>query len=40
MSERLVDIPVTKELRDRIKTQKKKQTYNNFLESLITSQRK
>ena len=38
MSERLVDIPITKILRDEIKTLKRKQTYNEFLENLIASQ--
>lgn len=35
MSERLVDIPITSELRNKIKMLKRKQTYNEFLENLI-----
>jgi hypothetical protein len=35
MTERLVDIPITKELRDKIKTLKMKQTYDEFLNSLF-----
>ena len=36
--ERLVDIPITKELRDKIKTLKMKQTYTQFLDSLVRTQ--
>jgi len=36
MSERLVDIPITGELRNKIKMLKRKQTYNEFLESLLS----
>lgn len=35
MSERLVDIPITSELRDKIRKLKIKQTYNEFLEKLL-----
>lgn len=38
MSERLVDIPITKELRDKIKTLKMKQTYTQFLNDLVHTQ--
>jgi hypothetical protein len=35
MAERLVDIPVTKSLRNRLKKKKGKRTYQQYLESLI-----
>jgi len=40
MSERLVEIPVTRKLREEIKKIKKEKSYNEFLDSLIKNKRK